>query len=95
MRLRKVPKPVGGWASRSTSSLRRDDLVAGLAQGLGETLVLGGDGSERALGVQQPLVQGTGTAWRVGEPPTQICDLGLQEGDLVQQLGSGRSLFGT
>ena len=75
--------------------LEADDLVAGFAQRLGEALVLGGDRSERALGVQQPLVQGTRTAWRVGEPTAQICDLGLQEGDLVQQLGTGRSLFGT
>ena len=41
--------------------LERHDLVAGLAQGLGEALVLGGDRGQRALGVGEPLLDERGT----------------------------------
>ena len=36
--------------------LQREDLVAGLAQGLREPLVLGGHRGQRALGVGEPLL---------------------------------------
>ncbi len=59
--------------------LEGDDLVAGLAQGLGEALVLRGHRGQRALGVQQALVEGAGAARGVGEPAAQLGHLGLEE----------------
>jgi len=39
-RLQEHAEPDGCWASRSTSSLSRHDLVARLAEGIGQPLIL-------------------------------------------------------
>ena len=74
-----MPKPAGGWASRSTSSLsfmiwsrasrsvwaRRSfwDVTAG----------------ERALRVGEAELEAAGVPGRVGEPAAKVGDLGLEE----------------
>ncbi len=45
--------------------LELHDLVAGLAQGLGEPLVLRGHRGERALGVGEPQLEAAGAGGRV------------------------------
>ena len=95
MRLRKVPKPVGGWASRSTSSLSVTICSRASRRVWASRSFCEVTADERTLGVQQPLVEVAGRARAVREPATQLGDLGLEEGDLVQQLGSGRAVLGT
>ena len=94
MRWRNVPKPAGGWAGEPVDLLLElRDLVTGLAQGLGEPLVLAGDRRERALGVGQPELDGAVGARRVAEAAPQVGDLGLQEAHLPHQLlGAARAL---
>ena len=66
--------------------LQLHDLVAGLAQRLGEALVLGGDGGQRALGVGEPQLEPAGVHRAVGQPAPQVGDLGLEEPQLAPQL---------
>ena len=66
--------------------LQLHDLVAGLAQGLGEALVLGGDGGQRTLRVGEPELQTAGVAGRVGQAAPQVGDLGLEEPHLLGEL---------
>ena len=67
--------------------LQRHDLVAGLAQGGGESLVLRGQGREGGLGLGQPLLEEARRLRRVGQPAPQLDDLGLEEADLALELG--------
>ena len=66
--------------------LERHDLVAGLAQGLGETFVLGRDGGQRALGLGEPLLDGAGLHRALGEPAAELGHLVLEEPELAAQL---------
>ena len=52
--------------------LERHDLVAGLAQGRREALVLGGDGRQRPLGVGEPQLETAGLRGRVGQAAPQV-----------------------
>jgi hypothetical protein len=66
--------------------LEGHDLVAGLAQGLGEAFVLGGDGGERPLGLGEALLDRTGVHRALCEPATKLGDLVLEEAELAVQL---------
>ena len=57
--------------------LERGDLIAGLAQGLRQALVLIGDGSQGALGVAEPQFKGARDARRLGQSTLQIGKFGL------------------
>ena len=65
------------------------DLVAGLAQGLREPLVLRRDGGERALRVGEPELETAGVTGRLTETAAQVSDLGLEEPHLAHQLVRG------
>ena len=66
--------------------LELHDLVTGLAQGLGEALVLRGDPGQRALGVGEPELEAARVRGCVAQPAAQVGDLGLQEAHLVREL---------
>ena len=69
--------------------LELGDLVARLAQGLREPLVLARHGGERALGVGQAQLEAAGGPGRVGQAPAEVGDLALQVAHLAQQLLAG------
>ena len=79
---RNTPKPDGGWASRSNFLLERHDLVACLAQRIGQPLILAGDRGQAGLGLTQALLEKPGMPGRVSQPAPQHCHLLLEEGDL-------------
>ncbi len=72
--------------------LQRHDLVAGLAQRLGEAFVLGGHRGEGALGLGQPLLERAGVPRALGEPAPELDDLFLQEPQLAAQLVAAEPL---
>ena len=59
---RKVPKPGRRLGEPVDLLLQRDDLVAGLTQGVGQALVLRGDRGQGALHVGEPLLEEAGAA---------------------------------
>jgi hypothetical protein len=62
------------------------DLVARLAQGERQPLVLAGHGSEGPLGVGEPQLQAAGVGGGVPQATTQLGHLGLEVGDLVGEV---------
>ena len=66
--------------------LERHDLVARLAEGLRQPLVLGGDGGQGALRVGEPELDAARVARRVLQAAAQVGDLGLQEAHLAREL---------
>ena len=64
--------------------LELHDLVAGLAQGLGQALVLRGDPGEGTLRVGQPELEAAREPGRVAQPAAQVGDLRLQEAHLAR-----------
>ena len=64
--------------------LELGDLVAGLAQGLGESLVLARHGRQRALGVAEAQLEAARVARGLGESAAQVDDLGLEETHLAR-----------
>src|SRR6266536_6315494 len=62
--------------------LQRDDLIARLSQGCGQSLVLAGYRREVDLGVAQALLEHPSLPGRIREPTAEHRDLFLEEGDL-------------
>ncbi len=62
--------------------LERHDLVARLAEGIGQTLILAGDRAQAGFGLTQALLEKPDMPGRVSQPPPQHCHLLLEEGDL-------------
>ena len=72
---------------------QRGDVVARLAEGVGQLLVLGDRLGQLALGLEQALLEGAHPLGGVLEPATQGVDLLLEVlglGPQVRQLGPGR-----
>jgi hypothetical protein len=66
---------------------QRGDVLACLAQGVGELLVLGDRLGELALGLEQPLLEGAHPLRCVLEPPAERLDLVLEHRGLRPQVG--------
>ena len=66
--------------------LQRHDLVAGLTQRGGESLVLRGQGGEGRLCLGETLLEEASGLRRVGQPTPELGHLGLEEADLGLQL---------
>ena len=62
--------------------LERHDLVARLAERVGQPLILARDRSQAGFGLTQALLEKPGMPRRVSQPPPQHCHLLLEEGDL-------------
>ena len=65
---------------------QRGDVLARLAQGVAELLVLGDGLGQLALGLEQPLLEGAHPLGRVGQLRAQARDLLLERPDLLAQL---------
>ena len=81
-----MPKPAGGWASRSTSSLSVMIWSRASRRVWASRSFCDGDRGQRALGVGEPQLEAAGVAGRVGQPAAQVGDLGLQEAHLAREL---------
>ena len=78
--------------------LERHDLVAGLAEGLGEALVLRRDRRRASAACRRAAARGRGSAPGASrQPAAQVGDLGLEEAHLARELvgGRGRPVLGT
>ena len=64
---------------------QRGDVLARLAEGVGELLVLGDGLGQLALGLQQPLLEGAHPLGGVLELAPELDDLLLQRLDLLEQ----------
>ena len=65
------------------------DVLAGLAQGVGQLLVLPDGCRQLPLRLEEPLLQRVHTLGRIGEARPQVRDLLLEGGQLVSLTGSG------
>jgi hypothetical protein len=86
-----VGREVGPEAGRRLGEpvdllLEGHDLVAGLAQGRHQALVLRGQGRDGGLHVGEALLEEPGRLRRVEEPSAQLCDLCLEVADLASEL---------
>ena len=89
LRPRKVPKPAGGWASRSTSSLSfmiwsRASRRVWASRSFWEVTAA----SERCVSASRSS-RPRECAGRVAQPTAQVGDLGLQEAHLAHELFAG------
>jgi hypothetical protein len=66
--------------------LQLHDLVAGLAQRLRQTLVLGRHRRQRPLGVREAQLEAAGVRRAVAQSAAQVGDLRLEEADLSIEL---------
>ena len=81
---RNTPKPAGGWASRSTSSLRATIWSRASRRVLAKPLVLRGHACQVGLQLDDPLFENPRVTRRVGELTSQDGDLLLKKGDLAR-----------
>ena len=72
---------------------QRGDVLARLAEGVAQLLVLGDRLGELALGLQQSLLEGTHPLRRIGQARPQLVDLLFEHGDLPFEC-TDRFVFG-